>query len=745
MRAALLLLLAATADPRPELIELRLLGEGEATLARIEEIAAESPERAAALGLAHLQGRILEEQGRLEDAAQAYLRSMAGSPALAPYSRLRLARLQIRLGHPEVAAGLVMPLLTRDAPSALLAPASKLLHRCLLRRADCRLLDGAGTRRLPAAVDRTLRLAGADCALRKRDLEGGGDRLLGLLRENRNDDVAREAMRRLVHLPTIVARDPGLVGLTLHHHRHFDRDRPLLEAALATDGTDGATAAEPFELHFAYARSHFWQDRFRAAAEEFARLAERSSRPEDVARALYHQARSHELMEEWPEAVAAFERSFEAEPEGDWAAPALIAALRLDWRRGREAEALARFERLGKRREWGFYRGRAALFLAASDLVQGRTDRAGAWLDVAGRAPRHSAVEVAYWRARLLEETGEPQAAVEAYSRLLHLDVYHPLSRAALDRLERDELAPAARHLGRRLARSPRLEDLDRAWILLGDDDDDGQRARARLTQLLAADPRSQEFLRMQTVPPGDWPLWGRTLEQGEELLLALGLWDEGAPAVERHFPPTRPSLALTGAELLARGDQLRRALSLTEKVERRLPERIPRRLLPETYRFLHHPFGFRDLIVEATVGSGIDPRLLAAVIREESRFDPEALSPASARGLAQFIIPTAERIAPQAGVGTVRPEDLFRPEVAIRLGAAYLSELRGRFDGELPEMLAAYNAGSPQAHLWRAYCFSGEPEEYLTKVAFQETRMYLQRVLSSYAQYRELYPSPPP
>jgi soluble lytic murein transglycosylase len=80
---------------------------------------------------------------------------------------------------------------------------------------------------------------------------------------------------------------------------------------------------------------------------------------------------------------------------------------------------------------------------------------------------------------------------------------------------------------------------------------------------------------------------------------------------------------------------------------------------------------------------------------------------------------------------------------VAIALGASYLGNLAARFQGREEVMVAAYNAGEEQAALWLRYCFSQEPEEYLSKVGFRETRAYAQRVLASRAHYAALYADP--
>jgi soluble lytic murein transglycosylase len=84
--------------------------------------------------------------------------------------------------------------------------------------------------------------------------------------------------------------------------------------------------------------------------------------------------------------------------------------------------------------------------------------------------------------------------------------------------------------------------------------------------------------------------------------------------------------------------------------------------------------------------------------------------------------------------------DDLYRPEVAIDLGGAYLAQLLRHFRGTPHIAIAAYDGGEAQAALWRTYCFSPEPEEYFTKIGFRETRLHLAHVLAAWSQYQRLY-----
>ena len=187
----------------------------------------------------------------------------------------------------------------------------------------------------------------------------------------------------------------------------------------------------------------------------------------------------------------------------------------------------------------------------------------------------------------------------------------------------------------------------------------------------------------------------------------------------------------------------------MAERLFSTVPARLPSAWVSPALRRLLYPLPYRARLEERVGGDTNALYLLAAVMREESRFQPDAVSPAAARGLAQLVLPTARRLARDLGWAGIGAEDLHRPEVSIALGAAYLAELGQRFAGGgaanavTPMTVAAYNAGEDQAALWRRYCQTAEPEEYLAKVGFRETRSYLVRVLESRAQYAALYPEP--
>jgi soluble lytic murein transglycosylase len=740
-----LLFAVSLADPRPDLVELQLAGRPKDALARTERELAARPDPSLRLGLDYLRGHLLDLLGNADASGEAFAATMAATPELGAYSRYRLALEQERAGHPEVAAGLIASVVEVRTP-ALLPEAVQILSRTLARGGDCRLLGGLRLEELPAPQRRTLTLSQADCALRAGARELARGILATLLEENRNDDTARAAAERLDVLvaDSEEGRMPLLLGLVFHQHRDFERALAHLHRAL--DPAEGLSEQETSEGRYAQGRSHFWLERYAPAAVVFGGLAHISRRPAERSRALYQQGRSYELLGQWGLAAESFGRAYLAEPEGEWAAAALFSGLRLRFRGGGEADTATLYDLLASRREWREQALRASLFLASSDIVRGRRDRARAWLDRAPAETPEERLELAYWRGRWAELERDAPTAVKSYLEALRLDLYHPLSQAARNRLDSAALIRAAVAEGRRLAASDKLDDLYGAWLLLGNlgsagnIDDLGKSCWWRAREVLLADRTRAPLVKLSEVPIRAWPIWGASLRRPEEMLLALGILHEGAPAVRLHFPVSEPSLAFTGCRLLASGGEHERSILLAEALRLRSGDRVPLIFQPRDFHYLLYPCPYRDTLAAQARLRGVPPALLAAIVREESRYDRLALSPAAARGLAQFTLPTARRIADQIDLPRLDPEDLYRPEIALALGAAYVAQLLRDFNGASHVAVAAYNAGEPQAALWRSYCFSPEMAEFFTKVTFEETRSYLRKVLTSRAHYDELY-----
>jgi tetratricopeptide (TPR) repeat protein len=727
-------------DPRPAIVERMGAGQPRIALEEVGRLLGTRPELARRLGLDLLRGALLEQLGRDREAAEAYAAALSSGSGLEPWARWRLALLQERLGHPEVAAGLVATLLATDPPDPLVRPGLELLHRSLAAGGDCRLLGSVQRDRLPSSLHRLRDLVQADCLLRSGHPDDAARMLRELLGDDTRDGVAWDAAGRLARLRA--AADPGvarLIGMTAFHHRDFISALAHLRGAASLSNRWFDPGGR--EAAYSMARSLFWLGHYDQAAKGFADLLQGPSTAQLRADGFCQLGRSLELAARRTEALAAFHRSLDEDPDGEWAGTALLSVLRLEVEIGDAAKARADLAQVARSSSLRRATARGAMFLGVTDLLRGDLRSVRDDLDTAARSGEASPRELSYWRGRLAEARGDLQTAVTRYLDVLGRDPYHPLAVAARRRLAAPGLRAEVER--RRIALAARTDprSLHAASLLLGERTPEGLRARSRGLASLARRSRSAPWLDWSPVPVTEWPVWQQEAARPAELLVGLGLFAEPGSDVGRFFPTSDLRLGFTGASCLVfSGASVRRGIAVAEALFDRCPSEVPVDWIAPELRRLLYPFPWAALIRAQATAFGVDPALLAAVIREESRFDPRAVSPAAARGLLQLTLPTARRIARETGFRLLRARDLERPEVSIPLGAAYLAELSRRFPRAEAAVVAAYNAGPDQAALWRQSCVSGEPEEYLAKISFGETRAYVVRVLESREIYRALY-----
>ncbi|HZE93997.1 MAG TPA: lytic transglycosylase domain-containing protein, partial [Gemmatimonadales bacterium] len=137
----------------------------------------------------------------------------------------------------------------------------------------------------------------------------------------------------------------------------------------------------------------------------------------------------------------------------------------------------------------------------------------------------------------------------------------------------------------------------------------------------------------------------------------------------------------------------------------------------------------------------GVDALLLAALVRQESVFDVEALSPAGARGLAQLLPSTAALMARGLDVAFF-PDWITVPDLNLHLGAAHLAELIKRF-GRVDAAIAAYNAGPVPVRRWLERAGAADPDRFIELIPYPETRGYVRSLLRNRELYRALYGPP--
>ncbi|HEU5217502.1 MAG TPA: transglycosylase SLT domain-containing protein [Gemmatimonadales bacterium] len=222
-------------------------------------------------------------------------------------------------------------------------------------------------------------------------------------------------------------------------------------------------------------------------------------------------------------------------------------------------------------------------------------------------------------------------------------------------------------------------------------------------------------------------------LERGA-LLERLGLRVEARfelDRVSREADSTPVSLAATAQGFSQLGYTARAyklALRSADSGLARLAFPIPRRA---------------DLFDEARL-AGVDPLLAAALIRQESGFDPSARSSADARGLMQVVPSVGAAFARADGIKDWDAALLYEPEINVRFGLAHLAASLRR-SPHLAHALAAYNAGTRAADEWVALPSARtDPELFIERIQYAETRDYVRRILRNLATYRALYPVTP-
>jgi soluble lytic murein transglycosylase len=233
---------------------------------------------------------------------------------------------------------------------------------------------------------------------------------------------------------------------------------------------------------------------------------------------------------------------------------------------------------------------------------------------------------------------------------------------------------------------------------------------------------------------PGSFP--PARARQRIRLLAELGFAAEARAEAAGWIADTTASVQLLLAAAQAAGDAhyARESIALGEAARARagMTAGVARALFPYPYRGL----------IEAEADENcVDPLLLAAVIRQESRFEPRAVSHAGARGIAQVLPLTAQRMAARLGLGPWEADLLFVPDFNLHLGARYLFERQTRDSFPALPLLASYNAGATRVTRWRRWPEFADPDLFAERVSIAETRDYVHTVYASYEWYRQAYP----
>lgn len=448
-------------------------------------------------------------------------------------------------------------------------------------------------------------------------------------------------------------------------------------------------------------------------------------------------------------------------PESELADDALFLAAGIYERRGDFAQAKRLLRRLILLHEDGDHRAEALFQLAWISRKTGDLNDA---LEAFGQIERgyadtdpEAAVRALYWKARVLDDLGRGDEGTAAYTALAE---NHPAGFYALlarTRLNTKTLAgrdssseeSGSGKVSRAAANeSGELPDRNPDAVLQSADvHTDAAGSEAETATAASAGTGSTIKL---TAPAGVPQLKTRLLTgnahfSGAVELLSLGFTRDAIQELLkidrralRHPAPADDLATLT--VLLANAGQNRRAHVIARNDLKEMFLKAP---LESDWAVWNASFPemFRDLIETHAATAGIDPDLLQALVREESAFEPTAGSWAGAMGLCQLMMPTAREVAGWLRVpGKITRERLFEPDLNLRMGSTYLSRLIRQFKGNTALAVAAYNAGAGSVKKFLARYQGDSLDEFIEEIPFEETRLYVKRVLGSMATYQMLY-----
>lgn len=313
-----------------------------------------------------------------------------------------------------------------------------------------------------------------------------------------------------------------------------------------------------------------------------------------------------------------------------------------------------------------------------------------------------------YWAARAREQSGQEELATSLY-RLL---------------LEKTPNSYYGQLAGKRLGNSRPGQSQDLSSDLL--------QATAAL------DLRGKETAKV------DWQLMDKEAGDGSltriNALAKIQLFDLAASELMRkEVYGDSPLLTLQAARLYYRGKRYPASMVLLRKVVPGYLD-LPFDALPRPVWEMFYPADYNSVINRECRRYHLDPHWVMSLIRQESSFNPRALSSANAHGLMQLLPSTARQVARQMKLRRPTPSRLFEPELNIRLGTRHFSDLLKKFDGQMEMTLASYNAGADRVAVWISEDGFADNAEFVETIPFTETRNYVKIISRGRWFYGKLY-----
>lgn len=677
-----------------------------------------------------LLGRTFIARDMTADAEKVMLRIPTEYPDLADYALFHLAEHHASGKRYADAVGLYQRLISNYQSSSLVGRASLRKAQALY---EAGLFRDAATayERMLSDLPRSEQAAEAGLGLGRARADAGD--LPGAVRAfldvrvrypgNGNDAEVEKALAVLVvrgaQVPKLTAEEQYERGKNLFRAMQYDKASESFRGALEADPSHPQRADMLLRSGIAL----FNLGRRPEAASTLERLVKAGLPDCRCAEALNWLGKSYSRLGLRDEAVETYLKLVRRYPESDWSDDALY----LTGNVYREANDMKKAQKYYRRlvaeypessladsaiwwQGWAYYN--TGDYRNAAQNFQ----------DLVSRYPRSFLVNQAlYWQGRGAERSGDRDKAQRYYRRAVNRGPYTYYGYLAAERLAGNDL-PVLTVADEPILNEPVPEDSDLT-----------QEGGADLSDLDGPPVWTSEAV----VTLSAYPAYRKTLE-----LMYLGMKKEAATelwSLQELLPGRYGALIGLSKAFFELGDYHSSLIIVLRSFDRHLER--PSSRLPEDLWLLAYPQGYWQSIVSAARRNGLDPYFVAAIIREESQFRAEALSPAGARGVMQVMPATGEWIAKMTGIRDFDRAKLYDADMNITIGTWYLSYLMKRFKNDLYLVSAAYNAGPEVVATWAgAGRGAAGRDMFVETIPYRETRGYVKKVLRNYAEYRRIY-----
>lgn len=733
---------------------------------QLRELQRNAPENFARNNYDYLLARLLEQRGAYAEATALFQKVVTRNSPLAGYALWHQAEIA-RAVHKLTEEQAALQKLIAQFPDHLWR------ERAIHRLGESQFQSGDYQ-----AVLKTLRMLGprrdvlprqGEAQVALRQLDAARASFAAALAGNSTDDTALRAILNLDKLDaqqnvTLTETEHLRRARVLQFNRYFAEARAHWLAVANQFPQSRARAESLFQL----GRGYFLENDFLKAVPWYERVGNEFPNSEEGEQGFYYVGHCYQFANQPDKAISRYEEYLQKYPKPKFNGYAHLNAIDTLRSAGRTEQAMQWAQRAQTEAGDGFF-AVTGLFQQAK-IRLGQEDYAGALADltalraknlnVRGQIATTNLPEINFLRAYCLEKLGRFDDAATEYLALNEgrTNAYGYYGQRATARLQgllknlrakklmaerRDALVTQARQANADGNAASAKAAVNQALRLVEDEKTRQelfgilQTAYGKLPGYQAVTLNFSPAGRTEPLPEGAPAASGNSHATIAAELLFLGLPDEGAAELAAAKTASNNTLAY----YCGRGDCVNYTFRLFEPILRNLPDDYRLELLPREMAEVFYPFPFRHALQKHAIKRGVDPRFVLSIARQESSYNTRVKSAAAARGMLQFIAPTANQIAAQLGLKDFEQDDLYEPSTAILIGSQYMQNLFELF-GTPQAAAAAYNGSEDSVARWIERAGSKDVDRFVIEVAKRETKDYVFKVLNNLRAYQLVYPA---